>query len=589
MRRSSAWFAGLAITLAMLSAGCSQDEAASNGKPEPPAKTSQPAAETDTQREAGQQETAQPPQAGESPVDAAAANNSETKPQPPAVNSPTLDSATAWLLPYLGEGAIDVHLVDLRRLKPLAKYAEVFPYVSSFRWPEQFLNEVELYAEVSTWPAASERDYPMSFSLVRCVGEPSPKLIEAIRNQSWYGVSPSVQGRDVVFGGEEAMKLALARSGDGALADLLRNVGEHAVVVARVCEGRNQKQLEEDRQRSLAASEKNPESALDWNEWAKEEELQLARKAELYLFDLEPEIALQVTWQFSDGKYSLPLGEAFDANVLAESSPDDFRGGAAIKPFLNNMLQQMHADADVKITAQKLEFTGKFSGDVTGQTVARLQQLFDDQLMFDKRTSPLKNAAIELLWYAHKHDETLPQNIYSADGKPLLSWRVELLPFLGYEEIYKQLKLDEPWDSAHNAALLKQVDPRLFACNPKTPDGHADVLAIVEPDTRGFLKREGDAISPSIASFTDGMSYTAVAVEASPERSVPWAKPEDFAWNPTEPTAGLGREGENFFVAAFGDTRVWKVSKDELADTLRSMFHRHDGKPWELKPLPKLP
>jgi hypothetical protein len=47
-------------------------------------------------------------------------------------------------------------------------------------------------------------------------------------------------------------------------------------------------------------------------------------------------------------------------------------------------------------------------------------------------------------------------------GKALLSWRVALLPYLEEQELYKQFKLDEPWDSAHNKKLLSKM-PAVFA------------------------------------------------------------------------------------------------------------------------------
>lgn len=51
----------------------------------------------------------------------------------------------------------------------------------------------------------------------------------------------------------------------------------------------------------------------------------------------------------------------------------------------------------------------------------------------------------------------------STDGKPLLSWRVQLLPFLNAASLYNEFKLDEPWDSAHNKKLIAQM-PAVFAC-----------------------------------------------------------------------------------------------------------------------------
>src|SRR5206468_5253686 len=44
--------------------------------------------------------------------------------------------------------------------------------------------------------------------------------------------------------------------------------------------------------------------------------------------------------------------------------------------------------------------------------------------------------------------------VQDKDGKALLSWRVHLLPFLEQEALFKEFKLDEPWDSDNNKKLL---------------------------------------------------------------------------------------------------------------------------------------
>src|SRR5262245_10717321 len=44
----------------------------------------------------------------------------------------------------------------------------------------------------------------------------------------------------------------------------------------------------------------------------------------------------------------------------------------------------------------------------------------------------------------------LPGNQLDGKGKALLSWRVQILPFIEQDELYKQFKLDEPWDSENN-------------------------------------------------------------------------------------------------------------------------------------------
>ena len=50
-----------------------------------------------------------------------------------------------------------------------------------------------------------------------------------------------------------------------------------------------------------------------------------------------------------------------------------------------------------------------------------------------------------------------PAAVCGPDGKPLLSWRVLLLPFFEQDELYKQFHMDEPWDSPHNIQLLPRM------------------------------------------------------------------------------------------------------------------------------------
>src|SRR5262249_49383960 len=68
--------------------------------------------------------------------------------------------------------------------------------------------------------------------------------------------------------------------------------------------------------------------------------------------------------------------------------------------------------------------------------------------------------AMHIYHDANKHPPA--HAIYSKDGKPLLSWRVAVLPYIEQNELYQQFKFDEPWDSAHNKKLLEKM-PQLYA------------------------------------------------------------------------------------------------------------------------------
>ncbi|MDR0521779.1 MAG: DUF1559 domain-containing protein [Planctomycetaceae bacterium] len=69
----------------------------------------------------------------------------------------------------------------------------------------------------------------------------------------------------------------------------------------------------------------------------------------------------------------------------------------------------------------------------------------------------------------HSVYHTLPP-AYSVDanGKPLHSWRVLILPYIGQEDLYKQIRLDEPWDSEYNKQFHSQM-PAVYRC-PSQPE-----------------------------------------------------------------------------------------------------------------------
>src|SRR5690606_13567468 len=64
------------------------------------------------------------------------------------------------------------------------------------------------------------------------------------------------------------------------------------------------------------------------------------------------------------------------------------------------------------------------------------------------------------------------------DGKPLLSWRVGLLPFLEEGALYNEFHLDEPWDSDHNKKLIARMPAVYRSPNSKAPAGKTIYLGV---------------------------------------------------------------------------------------------------------------
>jgi RNA polymerase sigma factor (sigma-70 family) len=125
-----------------------------------------------------------------------------------------------------------------------------------------------------------------------------------------------------------------------------------------------------------------------------------------------------------------------------------------------------------------------------------------------------------------------PKAITGSDGKPRLSWRVALLPYLDQNALYQDFHLDEPWDSAHNKALIARM-PEVFA-TPDSPAGEGMTrIRVFEGATTMFRDSEG----MKIANILDGTSNT-VAVVAARE-AVPWTRPGDLPCEPGQPLPAL--------------------------------------------------
>lgn len=117
------------------------------------------------------------------------------------------------------------------------------------------------------------------------------------------------------------------------------------------------------------------------------------------------------------------------------------------------------------------------------------------------------------------------REIMSEQGDSLLSWRVSLLPYLGYESLYNKFHLNEPWDSSHNIALLKEMPSIYRTSNPKIPEGYTAIVAPYGGVAKN-RKTVWDIVPASLRDLTDKDQLLLVEVE--PAGAVPWSSPEDI-------------------------------------------------------------
>src|SRR5205823_3963476 len=97
----------------------------------------------------------------------------------------------------------------------------------------------------------------------------------------------------------------------------------------------------------------------------------------------------------------------------------------------------------------------------------------------------LHNIALALQNYYDDHGSFPPAYIAAADGKPIHSWRVVLLPYLGQEDLYAKYSFDEPWNGPNNSKLHDRM-LKIFRCPSqpeKQPRVHTSYLAVVGQET----------------------------------------------------------------------------------------------------------
>lgn len=164
---------------------------------------------------------------------------------------------------------------------------------------------------------------------------------------------------------------------------------------------------------------------------------------------------------------------------------------------------------------------------------------------------------------------------YSVDknGKPLLSWRVLILPFIGEEGLYQQFHLDEPWDSAHNKTLLAQM-PAVYQSpgSAVAGQGKTNYLAVRGKDTV-FSGEKANSFS----TIKDSTSFTIMIVEVADSRAVEWTRPNDFEFNPLNPIEGLVGLRLGCFLALVADGSARSIPSSVSAEKLKGWFNISDG------------
>ena len=178
----------------------------------------------------------------------------------------------------------------------------------------------------------------------------------------------------------------------------------------------------------------------------------------------------------------------------------------------------------------------------------------------------LKQVALALM-NTEPDGQSFPMGaICDPTGKPLLSWRVAILPALEQDNLFKKFKLDEPWDSPNNKELLQYM-PKQFGSEP----GYKTCMrAFVGPGCAMELYKK-----VRLGEISDGTSSTAVIAEAT--EAVEWTKPEELWVAPGYDFPKLGLGTQQTVNVLMADGSVKRVPRTYTADQWKPLITRAGG------------
>ena len=134
--------------------------------------------------------------------------------------------------------------------------------------------------------------------------------------------------------------------------------------------------------------------------------------------------------------------------------------------------------------------------------------------------------------------------ISSSDGKPLLSWRVAILPYLGEAELYSKFKLDEPWDSPANQALIASI-PTVYACPSGELAEGKTTYRLISSGKSAY--KDGKPVAATALTALGGASAVPLVVDAGDEHAVAWTAPDLF--DASQDIGGNHQAGVNMLFA----------------------------------------
>ena len=211
----------------------------------------------------------------------------------------------------------------------------------------------------------------------------------------------------------------------------------------------------------------------------------------------------------------------------------------------------MLATAKLSVTDNTLSVSmvGKFGPALT-EMLAQAPAIIQSRAKEMQAENNFKQIGLAIHNY-HDSFGRLPTDVVDAKGKPLLSWRVQLLPYFGHYELNRQIDMTKAWDDPANAKLWNKM-PKMFEIPGR--DAKPGMTYIQMPSSKGDFAFKQLGKKYGFSSITDGTSNTIMVVEA--RDAVNWMKPDDVSFDgKTLPKFGDAKRAKFIVGMANGSVR----------------------------------
>ncbi|HEV2948997.1 MAG TPA: DUF1559 domain-containing protein [Gemmataceae bacterium] len=483
------------------------------------------------------------------------------------------DARAKAVAPFLDDQTILIAHGDLTRLDVDAIAAKLTEYARPF---EEHLAEAkrELGDWFGAWTKAGVRDMYVVVSLADVPGQPPFLVIPLEGDGDGKGISEAMSqskhfehfkfekiGSAVVGGGPRTMARVKNLKADNRpeLAKAFAAAGDTAVQAILIPTNENRKIVEEIMPRLPKELGGGPITTVTRGFlWA------------AVGVDLAPKASVHVTVQSQDAGSAKKLRDLLAQffKSVGEEGPHNQKARDVL-PGFDKLVERLTP----KIQEDRLVVT--LDEKDLAATLKPVVVKAQDRAEQTRSMNNLKQIGLAMHNF-HDANRHFPMvaNFDKAE-KPLLSWRVHLLPFLDQVQLYKQFHLDEPWDSEHNKKLIEKMPAPYRSTKNKEllQAGKTTYLAPVGE----HLMFTGTPKTISFRDITDGTSNTIMLVDGDDDHAVIWTKPDDLKVDPKNPKAGLRNNPGSGFLILLGDGSVHYFPANIDVKTLNALFTRDGG------------